>query len=246
MRELKDYSLQRTLPSSIADDKNVKNIVKAIEPELRKINAFAELILLLPRLDELSEDIVDVLAWQYHVDFYDYEADVSIKRNLVRNALAWHKIKGTPAAVEAVVGTVFTSGRVFEWWEYDAEPYHFEVRLIEEPCPNPSVIEKLIRAIQETKNTRSWCDGLYFSRRIEGTIVLNMMGSSFKKVSIYPAKFDLPDTEGSIYIGGGMTGFRKTEIRPKVFEMEDTELKAYAQGRMTLWRKTEVLQKGGD
>lgn len=76
MLELKDDSLQQILPSSIASDKTVQDIAKAISAKLQLINRQTELILLLPRLDELSETLIDELAWQYHVDFYDYQADI--------------------------------------------------------------------------------------------------------------------------------------------------------------------------
>ena len=91
MLELKDDSLQQILPSSIASDKTVQDIAKAISAKLQLINRQTELILLLPRLDELSEALIDELAWQYHVDFYDYQADIEKKRALVRNAIAWHR-----------------------------------------------------------------------------------------------------------------------------------------------------------
>lgn len=130
MLELKDDCLQQILPGSIADDKTVQDIAKAIGAKLQHINRQTELILLLPRLDELSEALIDELAWQYHVDFYDYQADIVKKRALVRNAIAWHRYKSTPAAVEEVCSAVFQSAKVFEWWEYGGEPYHFQVRLI--------------------------------------------------------------------------------------------------------------------
>lgn len=76
MLELKDDSLQQILPSSIASDKTVQDIAKAISAKLQLINRQTELILLLPRIDELSEALIDELAWQYHADFYDYQADI--------------------------------------------------------------------------------------------------------------------------------------------------------------------------
>lgn len=134
MLELKDDSLQQILPSSIASDKTVQDIAKAISAKLQLINRQTELILLLPRLDELSEALIDELAWQYHVDFYDYQADIEKKRALVRNAIAWHRYKGTPAAVEEVCTAVFRTARVFEWFQYDGEPYHFKCALLKKAC----------------------------------------------------------------------------------------------------------------
>lgn len=79
MLELKDNALQRILPSSISSDATVKDIAQAISGRLVQLGSKAELVLLLPRLKKLPEEIVDELAWQYHVDFYDVAADITKK-----------------------------------------------------------------------------------------------------------------------------------------------------------------------
>lgn len=212
MRKLSDIVLQEIAPPSINRDKNVQAICAAIDAEMRKLARQTELVLLLPRLDELPEELVDELAWQYHVDFYDYSADLTKKRNLVRQAIAWHKRKGTPAAVEEVCTAAFKTAKVFENWEYGGEPYHFQVRLIEEGIPNQVVIDSLIRVINETKNTRSWLDGLSFYREIQGTIYYGGIVNQHKKVEIYPSEFHIPDIYCMQYKGGAISICRKVEI----------------------------------
>lgn len=212
MRKLSDIVLQEIAPPSINRDKNVQAICTAIDAEMRKLAQQTELVLLLPRLDELPEELVDELAWQYHVDFYDYSADLTKKRNLVRQAIAWHKRKGTPAAVEEVCTAAFKTAKVFENWEYGGEPYHFQVRLIEEGIPNQAVIDSLIRAINGTKNTRSWLDGLSFYREIQGTIYYGGIVNQHKKVEIYPSEFHIPDIYCMQYKGGAISICRKVEI----------------------------------
>ena len=212
MLKLQDESLQQILPPSIAYDKTVQNIVQAINEKLLLIDRQTELILLLPRLDELSETLVDELAWQYHVDFYDYTADIDKKRALVRNAIAWHRYKGTPAAVEEVCTAVFKSARVFEWFQYGGEPYHFQVRLIEEGVPDEKVIDNLERAIKVTKNTRSWLDGLSFYRELLATIYLAKAMWVHKSVSIYPSKFKMPDVNANVYIGNAIRQQRSVKL----------------------------------
>lgn len=212
MLELKNDSLQQILPSSIASDKTVQDITKAISAKLQLINRQTELILLLPRLDELSEALIDELAWQYHVDFYDYQADIVKKRALVRNAIAWHRYKGTPAAVEEVCTAVFRTAKVFEWRQYDGEPYHFQVRLIEEGIPDNRVIDNLERAIQVTKNTRSWLDGLSFYRELMATIYLAKVMWVHKNVNIYPSEFTTPDIYANIYVGNAVRQQRRVTL----------------------------------
>ena len=98
MNDLQNLNLIELLPTSIASDETIRNICNAIAEKLQTINEKAELVLLLPRLDQLPETLVDELAWQYHVDFYDYAASLDKKRALVRKAIDWHRRKGTPAA----------------------------------------------------------------------------------------------------------------------------------------------------
>lgn len=188
MSDLSKIDLKSLLPSSIADDETVRAICDSIAGKLQMIDEKSELVLLLPRLDYLPEVLIDELAWQYHVDFYDYSASIDKKRALVREAIAWHRKKGTPAAVEAVCAAVFKSAKVFENWQYGGKPYHFQVRMITESIPDQSVIDNLYRAISESKNVRSWLDTLSFFREAAGTVFIGGAYSSLRRVEIYPAK----------------------------------------------------------
>lgn len=213
MNKLSDVRLKSLAPPSISNDSKIKALCDAIDVKLHEIADATGLILLQPRLDTLPEAIIDELAWQYHVDFYDYSADLTKKRALVRQAIAWHKRKGTPAAVEEVCAAVFKTAKVFENWEYGGQPYHFQVRLIEEGIPDETVIDNLYRAIAETKNTRSWLDGLSFYREVYGSLVLGLVVAQHKTVEIYPAKFKAYDISGKQFIGLGKYYHRKVEIK---------------------------------
>ena len=212
----KGVELKRIVPQSIGSDENVKAICDAIDVKLRELSMAATSVLILPRLNELPEEIVVELAWQYHVDFYDYSASIDKKRSLVRQAIAWHKRKGTPAAVEEVCSAAFKTAKVFENWEYGGKPYHFQVRLIEEGIPNQIVIDNLVRAVNDTKNTRSWLDGLSFYREILGTIYLGAIVCPHKTVHIYPSKFKMNDLQNYQYYGGVNYWSRKVEFECRI------------------------------
>lgn len=204
--------LKRITPAPLSRDRAVQDIIKAIDRELNAVDRATGDVLLLPRLEELPVSMLDELAWQYHVDFYDDMADKEEKVTLIRNAIAWHRIKGTPAAVERVCSAVFKTAKVFEWFEYEGKPYHFQVRLIEEAVPDKRVIDSLMRAIMVTKNTRSWLDGLSFYRKVDAKIYVGALLLNKKTVDIYPLKFVPHDAEGRKYYGAGTYYHRKVEI----------------------------------
>lgn len=220
MGKLYGDSLESSLPDSIAHDKDVQNICTAIRDRLWRIKKQSDLLLLLPRLDDMDESLVDELAWEYHVDFYRPDLPVETKRNLIRQAISWHRIKGTPAAVEEVCSAVFKHAEVYENWQYGGEPYHFKVMVVKEDIPTVEIVETLIDAIEQTKNTRSWLDEIGFYReyisksywgsclskkirvdamaeilkipKINKTLYINMTTIARKKYNLSQATFSLP------------------------------------------------------
>ncbi|TGV01264.1 phage tail protein I, partial [Mesorhizobium sp. M00.F.Ca.ET.186.01.1.1] len=127
MVDIYSVSLADILPENLKADPQVQALAEAITPELQVIAQAINECLLLPRLDELPEDIVDLLAWQYHVDFYDSSLPLEKKRELVKQANTTHRYKGTPWAIDKVVSTAFDEAVVSEWFEYGGEPGYFKV-----------------------------------------------------------------------------------------------------------------------
>jgi len=150
---------------------------RAIDPELQKITKAIDEALIMTRIDELPEEIVDLLAWQLHVDFYEpLGLDLDRKRALVKNSLIWHRYKGTKYALESMIRILFFENfAIEEWFEYGGEPYFF--RLVAwDSLREYEQYNDLIRAIYELKNERSWLEGLTFNREAEGTIYIGAAG----------------------------------------------------------------------
>jgi P2-related tail formation protein len=81
-------------------------------------------VVMIPNIMQLTDEkLVDILAWQFHVDFYDPNKDLEFKKNLVQMSIIWHKTKGTPALVQWVLDTYWPGGAsLLEWFEY-MEPF---------------------------------------------------------------------------------------------------------------------------
>lgn len=159
MKDIDRISLIDLMPEAIRKDPQIKAICEALDRELRKINEETKEILYLPRLDELSEEVLDLLAWQWHVDFYDsVNLDLSTKRKLIKNSILDHRIKGTPAAIEKLFANVFNGAQVKEWFEYDGEPYHFKIEAIGRQIASEEQLFEFKHALESTKNERSWLD----------------------------------------------------------------------------------------
>ncbi|HML88940.1 MAG TPA: phage tail protein I [Methylomusa anaerophila] len=139
---------------------------QALDRELQAVTAAIPLTVLFARIDVLPEEVLDVLAWQLHVDFYEPVGfSIEKKRALIKQSIAWHRHKGTPWAVEQVVSAAFANAEVVEWFDYDGDPYRFKIRTIDS-LTDDAAYSGLVRAINTVKNTRSWLDGIQIKREI--------------------------------------------------------------------------------
>ena len=141
MIDVEEMKLIDILPSSL-DDENIKLIIKAVDALVDDVSNDVKKLELYSRLDELPTEILNLLAWQFHVDFFRYDMTNEVKRNLIRQSIAWHRRKGTPQAV--------------------GSPYHFKVNIYGEAVTEPDKLNELRDSVYAVKNARSIFDGFNF------------------------------------------------------------------------------------
>nr|DAL33579.1 MAG TPA_asm: tail protein [Caudoviricetes sp.] len=213
MNKLDTLNVEVLLPSSIAEDKNVKAIAKVVTEKLLQVNDDTKLILLWEQLPNFDDAKLSNLAWQLHVDLYDSSLSKAQRVQLIRNSILWHRYRGTKYAVESALQSVFNTGQVEEWQEYDGKPYHFRINGLIEALQDESRINKLVDLIVKSKNLRSWCDEIQFERETTGNIFIGgavvddtelTVSSSFEESfnfskNVYLGVAVLEDTETTVY-----------------------------------------------
>lgn len=142
------------LPNSLKHDPDIIAASRAIDTGFLLLADEVNNLILLPRVNELSEDLLDHLAYYLHVDFYDRSLEIETKRKLVNDSVYLHQIKGTPKAVEHLIETLFNEGQVQEWFEYGGDPYTFRV-ITSNPAVSNERASEFIRALDSVKNMRS-------------------------------------------------------------------------------------------
>ena len=160
--DLNNVSILNIMSPNLAADKNVRMMAEAFDKALHEIILKIPDIEIIPNLmlnRIVNEVLIDLLAWQFHVDFYEPNMPIETKRELVLKSLDWHYRKGTPSVVEEIVSTVFSKAVIQEWYEYGGLPYRFRIATHEQ-MPDEETRNRLYRAINSVKNTRSFVDGL--------------------------------------------------------------------------------------
>lgn len=157
MIDFKSIKLSDIMPPNLLADETVRKAASAIDIELNKIADLTNECYLINNLEILPENIIDMLGWQWHVDYYDNTLPLQNKRRLVKESIRVHKTKGTAWAVENVVKSILGNSNIEEWYEYEGEPYHFRIICNKNTVGNISG-SKVIEAINSVKNVRSHLD----------------------------------------------------------------------------------------
>lgn len=165
MIEFKNIKIKDLIPSNICTT-NVKNIAIALDSELLNINNNIKQNLIISRISELPENVIDSLAWQFRVDNYNNNANIDIKRDMVKKSIIMHKRKGTKGAVRTTAENVFPKAELKENWEYDGDPYCFRIDIENTKIENNNSINTLIENIEVMKNKRSHLDEIRIIKNI--------------------------------------------------------------------------------
>lgn len=125
-------------------------LCQALTPQFQQLATETKLCLIYSRINELEAPILDELAWQMRVDWYDATADIMIKRQLIKTAIIVHMFRGTPYAVEQVIQTYFGDGYVEEWFDYGGDPGMFKV-VTSNASVTTDLAEQFIKVLNSAK-----------------------------------------------------------------------------------------------
>lgn len=129
MKTLDDAKLKDLLPDSIAKDGNVEASAEAIDPQLKLISENADIPSIYVYIDKLGSIALDHLAKQYDVEPWRDSWNVTLKRNVLKTAIADKRKKGTRFAVKQALESLGSAASIVEWFEKEpkGEPHTFTV-----------------------------------------------------------------------------------------------------------------------
>lgn len=137
-------------------DPEIQALSYALQQQFKKLKAYADKTQCYSDVDDLDEDILDYFAVEMRSMYYEQNLEIERKREIVKNTLKWYTYAGAPATVAEMVGVVFGSGKIVEWFDYDEPPFTpgtFDI--ITSARLTPDIIDQLNAMIQKAKNVRS-------------------------------------------------------------------------------------------
>ena len=211
-------ALLSTLPVVLAEDEGMKALADPIAEELAARLPEIDLVRLYARIDELPEDLLDILAYDFKADWWEYDATLEEKRAVFKKIWFVHRHKGTKASVEAAVGALFPGAEVEEWFQYDGEPYHFRMNVpIKEAQVRNAATDykdRIFFLVNYFKNLRSVLETVRFIFVTELDTEIFTMSHLGRGLSITNLPEWSPDWPGDVglYVSGVMPRWSQTRI----------------------------------
>lgn len=148
-------NLLRTLPEVLQKDEKMKALAASIANVLSMRVGEIESLRIYTRIDELPEGLLDILAYDFKVDWYDYGYPIEAKRNLIKNNVKVHMMIGTKYAVVTGLRGLHPNSDIEEWFEYGGNPFYFRIILDVTDSYVTAVYTDIIKSVNMYKSQRS-------------------------------------------------------------------------------------------
>lgn len=216
-RPLTVQNMLSVFPEAMAVDERLMALATVTATELMEMYKANDFLAIYARIDELDEPLLDILAYDFKIDWWDENYSVEEKRQTLKDSWNVHRKLGTPSAVDLAISAIFENVIIKEWWEYGGQPYHFKVQLdVDVAALNSDKFWRVIEKARYYKNKRSVMESM--------------------NVNVEPQT-----TESRIYTGGKVTGVQYVlppisaakyntfaDIRDK-YTYDDLQEKTYAE-----------------
>ena len=200
-------NLMGVLPPALRFDPSKVALAEATAEQLARRPAEIDLLRIYPAIDSLDEPLLDILAYDFKVDWWDPDYSLEEKRRTLKGSWKVHKTLGTKTAVETALRAIYPGARVEPWFEYEGgEPYHFRLHIdITEKAGDEKQQERALARVDYYKSLRDHLDGLEYTVQM-GTQPLRV-GGAMATVTRLPLP-ELPDDfsaergKQTIHVGG--------------------------------------------
>ena len=158
MSSFSTQTLLDIFPPALRKSPDYWALAQVIAPELNAAFQAVKMAEVLCRVDELPEYILDALAYDLDVFWWNPNASLSDKRLGIKQALASHRRLGTTQSVQDAINTFLGGGVVDEWFNFSGDPFHFQIAL-----PDTDIItgdlSTFLRVLDGAKRASAIMDG---------------------------------------------------------------------------------------
>lgn len=161
MTDLWGTGLIEGLPPAVADEPWVRIMDKVYRERHQHEMGAAERIHIYTLIDSQPEEILDVLAVQFKVDWYDSNYPLEAKRSIIKTALEVRRYYGTDWATLKAISAIYPRSEIEQWYDYGGTPGHFRVICSVDGALIPVKRREIRRSVNIYKRMTAHLDSLY-------------------------------------------------------------------------------------
>ena len=201
------------MPENLASQVETKAFAYAVGRQIEKLCAYSDAARTYAAIATMSEWLLDYMAVELRTPSYDENYSLKTKRALIQGSLLFYTQMGTPAAVNRIIETIFETGYIEEWYEYDGDPHHFRAYVGDGGEVGPGELEEFRRVLSSVKRLSSWLDDIITITAMDPDMVTftGTMGKGYTSTPLPEAAVDY-HLEDMIRAGGTFGTITQTAI----------------------------------
>ena len=129
MIELHEVGLVEGLPPDVAKEPWVQILDAVFRERRKKELEAAERLKIYTDIDRADEAVLDILAVQFRVDWYDTSYPIETKRRIIKTALEVRRYCGTEWAVQKALSSIYPNVKISEWYDYGGRPGYWRMNV---------------------------------------------------------------------------------------------------------------------
>lgn len=170
-RGITKENLLLIVPPALTNDTSIMALSEVGAEALAARLAEIDRVRVISNIDGLEEAVLDILAYDFKVDWWDPEYTLEEKRQTLKDSWRVHKLLGTKAAVVRAISAIYPRTQVLEWFEYGGEPYHFRLDInITNDSIDSDKQRRVLQRLNYYKSLRSHNDGVTYFVEAEPAI----------------------------------------------------------------------------
>lgn len=212
--KLSELEFIRLLPQFMREDAAVKGLSIGLDIIIPQLSESIKFLTTWDQIDNLSEAELDELAWELNILWYEVDADITVKRDVIKNSDKVYQHLGTKWAVENVVTSYFGNGCIKEWYEYDGEPGRFRVHS-SNPVITGKKLSSFLNLLNKVKRASAKLEAVYIDLESQGAITYGICSEMSGKMDVWPLVAREIKTAGKAAVSSVLTYHSTMEIFPQ-------------------------------
>lgn len=226
-------NLLASLPAVLTNDESMAALAAAIAEVLAARVSEIGRVSIYAMIDELPNELLDILAYDFKVDWWDANYTLEEKRKTLKDSFLVHKHLGTKFAVQTAISAIYPNTAVEEWFEWGGAPYTFRLLIdVSGILVEQNRHTRVLELANYYKNLRSHLCGIQYTVEAKEPATLRMGGQLGSVVRIcIPEIADEFSFKESVCVGGSVSAITSLHI-PSVPDDFAFENIVYAGGRI--------------